>query len=89
MPQAVEPESTTIASPINRSGIVAISAGIISIISEAGESIGTLAAPLSKVKDLMVNTLGISTSWILPTALIGVGFAVIYWRQRQRSGGWA
>lgn len=88
MPQAVEAESSMTASPINRSGVVAATTGVIAILSDAGTSLGGLREPLGAVRDLMANALSVPPSWILPLMLVGVGLAVVYWRMKQRSGGW-
>jgi lysozyme len=89
MPQAVEAESPMTASPINRGGIAAAGTGVIAILSEAGASLGGLREPLGAARDFMASTLGVPPSWILPLMLVGVGLAVVYWRYKQRSGGWA
>lgn len=89
MPQAVEAESPMTASPINRGGIAAAGTGVIAILSEAGASLGGLREPLGAARDFMASTLGVPPSWILPLMLVGVGAAVVYWRYKQRSGGWA
>lgn len=88
MPQAVEAESSMAASPINRGGIVAAGTGVIAILSEAGSSLGGLREPLGAVRDLMATSLGVPPSWILPLMMVGVGLAVVYWRFKQRKGGW-
>lgn len=89
MPQAVEAESKPAASPLNRSGVAALGAGVVSVVAEAGESLGGLSVPLGKVRGLLVDTLGIPTGWILPILLVGIGLSVMYWRQKQRRDGWA
>lgn len=89
MPQAVESESSMAASPINRGGIAAAGTGVIAILTEAGASLGGLREPLGAARDFMASTLGVPPSWILPLMLVGVGLAVMYWRAKQRAGGWA
>lgn len=88
-PQAVEPESSMVSSPINKAGLAAAGTGVVSIVAQASESLGGLGAPLRSVRDLLVDTLGVPTGWILPIVLVGVGVAVWYWRNKQRAGGWA
>ena len=85
MPQAVEAESKPVASPINKSGAVAIGTGAISLIAEATDS---MAGPIGKLRTLVVDTLGISTSLVLPIVLVVVGIAVMYYRNNQRKNGW-
>jgi len=85
MPQAVEAESKATASPINKSGVAAVGAGVVGLLSEASSG---LLAPFSAVRTLLVDTLGIPTHLILPSMLVIVGAAVVYWRGKQRAKGW-
>jgi lysozyme len=89
MPQAVEAESKLSQSPINKGGIAAAGTGVIAVVTQAGESLATLSDPLRKVRELFLDQLGISPDWFLPLVLIGVGGAIMYWRHKQRSEGWA
>ena len=86
MPQAVEAESKPTASQINRSGVAALATGAISLIAEATEG---LAGPMGRVRSLVVDTLGVPSHLLLPIVLVVVGIAVMYYRDRQRKGGWA
>jgi len=88
-PQAVEPESKPSASPINKGGAVAIGTGILSIVAEAGDGIGIIGAPLRKLREVVVDVIGIPVDWMLPIVLVCVGAAAIYYRMKQRKGGWA
>lgn len=85
MPQAVEAESKPVASPINKSGIVAIATGAISLVAEATEG---LAGPMGKLRSLVVDTLGVPSHLLLPIVLVVVGIAVMYYRANQRRSGW-
>ena len=89
MPQAVETESPMLASPINRGGIAAAGTGIVGALSSAGDSIASLKAPIEAAKGFVVGTLGVPAQWVPWLVLIGVGVAVIWWRQEQRRQGWA
>ena len=89
MPQAVEAESPMLASPINRGGIAAAGTGIVGALSSAGDSIASLKAPIEAAKGFVVGTLGVPAQWVPWLVLIGVGLAVIWWRQEQRRQGWA
>lgn len=89
MPQAVETESPMLASPINRGGIAAAGTGIVGALSSAGDSIASLKAPIEAAKGFVVGTLGVPAQWVPWLVLIGVGLAVIWWRQEQRRQGWA
>ena len=86
MPQAVEAESKPTASQINRSGVAALATGAISLVAEATEG---LAGPMGRVRSLVVDTLGVPAHLLLPIVLVVVGIAVLYYRDRQRKGGWA
>lgn len=86
MPQAVEAESKPMASQINRSGVAALATGAVSLVAEATEG---LAGPMSRVRSLVVDTLGVPSHLLLPIVLVVVGIAVLYYRQSQRKGGWA
>lgn len=89
MPQAVEAESKLRESPINKGGVAAAGTGVIAVVTQAGESLSSVSDPLRKVKALFLDTMGIPADWFLPLVLIGVGLAVIYWRNKQRKEGWA
>jgi lysozyme len=89
MPQAVEAESKLTQSPINKGGIAAAGTGVIAVVTQAGESLATMSDPLRKVRELFLDQLGISPDWFLPLVMIGVGGAIIYWRHKQRTEGWA
>lgn len=89
MPQAVEAESPITASPIARSGAVALGAGVIEGLRQIGESVGSIRAPLDAARGVLIDTLGVPPSWILPLVLVVAGVLVIRWRLAQRNGGWA
>ena len=89
MPQAVAAETPLHASPINRAGAVALGAGVLDTLSQAGDALGGLSGPLGKARSLLIDTLGVPAGWILPLVLVGVGAAVIWWRAKQRGDGWA
>lgn len=89
MPQAVEAESKLSTTPSVKGSVAAIGTGVVTVLAEAGSSIGGLSEPLGKARSLLVDTLGIPTDWILPLALIAVGAAWFYYRALQRREGWA
>lgn len=89
MPQAVEAESSLTASPIARGGAVAAGAGVLEGLRQVGEAVGSVRGPLDAAKGVLVDTLGIPPSWILPLALVCVGALVVRWRWQQRREGWA
>lgn len=92
MPQAVEPESSLAASPINAGGAVTAGAGALSLISAAGEqaeqasgALGTVQAAATQV----ATFLGVTPLQALGLALIAAGAVVIWNRVKQRRQGWA
>lgn len=89
IPQAIEPETGISKSPIVKGGVAATGTGVIGVLAAAGESIATLKEPLGKAKDFLAEVVGIPPSWLPYLVLIAVGIAVIYWRKKQRTEGWA
>ena len=89
MPQAVEAESSIATSPIARGGVVAAGAGVLEGLRQIGESVGSVRGPLDAAKGVLVDTLGVPPSWILPAVLIVAGVLVVRHRLRQRREGWA
>lgn len=89
MPQAVEAESSMVASPINRGGLVAAGTGVIGALTDAGSSVASLRGPLGEVKTFVAETLGLPPSIWPYLVLAAVGLAVVWWRAKQRSAGWA
>lgn len=101
MPQAVAPESSIAKSPIASSGAIVAVAGVAQAVTEvasptpvvavqaAGEQAGVVAQSIQHIKTLFVDVLGIPQSAWLPVVLIVAGAVVVWWRVRQRRGGWA
>lgn len=89
MPQAVQGETSLAKSPINAGGVAALGTGVIAGLRELGDSVGGVKAPLDAAKAVLVDTLGVPPSWILPMVLIAAGALVIRWRLAQRREGWA
>jgi lysozyme len=89
MPQAVEGESSLVASPINRGGLVAAGTGVIGALTDAGSSVASLKGPLGEVKAFVSDTMGLPPSIWPYLVLAAVGLAIMWWRAKQRSAGWA
>lgn len=89
IPQEVEPESKPASSQINKAGAGMTITGAVAAISEWGGQLTGLKPMLDTARGLITDTLGIPPSAVLPLILIGCGCAVIYWRRKQRAGGWA
>lgn len=88
MPQAIEPESAPAAGGIAKGAAVVVGGGVLEAVSQAGTDIGTIKPAVDAAKDLLVNTLGIPTNWLLPIVVIGAGILILRWRLKQRSEGW-
>lgn len=89
MPQAVAVESSIAASPIAKGGAVTVGAGVVTGLAEAAGSLQGLAEPIRQARALLVDTLGVPPSWILPLVLVAAGWLVLRWRLQQRTDGWA
>lgn len=89
MPQAVESESKMTASPIAQSGAVTAGAGVVGIVTQAGDQMGVVGTLVQQAKSTVVETLGVPADWFLPVVLVAAGGVVIYYRLAQRRSGWA
>lgn len=89
MPQAVQAESSLAKSPIASSGAIAAGTGVVSIIGQAGDQIGTVGTTIKTAKTAVVETLGVPEAAFLPLVLVACGGAACWWRWKQRRGGWA
>lgn len=89
MPQAVAGESSIAASPIAQAGTVTAGAGALSLLQEVRGQAAPVGAALDQAKGIVVGTLGVPPEWFLPVLLVAAGAAVLYWRWKQRAGGWA
>lgn len=89
VPQAVEAESSVASSPIVRGGVLAAGTGVIEGLRQVGESLGSIKPQLDAAKGVLVETLGLQPSWVLPIVAIVAGYFVVRWRLRQRQEGWA
>jgi lysozyme len=85
MPQAVQPESKIVASPIAQGGAITVATGA----ALAGEQIAAVAPIVKQARELAVDTVGVPADWFLPIVLVAAGAAALWWRYKQRQGGWA
>lgn len=85
MPQAVAKETSIAKSPIAQGGAVTAGAGAMSMLQE----LGPVGATLDQAKRIVVTTLGVPSEWFVPVLLMAAGAAVLYWRWKQRTDGWA
>lgn len=83
--QAVQEESNLRKSPMNTSSAVTIAAGGVTGI---GAMMGD-AAPIIEQATQFASMLSINPLVMLAAVLIGAGAANMYWRYKQRQGGWA
>lgn len=91
LPQAVEPESKLVASPIAQGGGVAAAGGtalgllqVQESVTQASTVVETSTGMLAKVREAT----GVDPAVLLALAVAGAGFYVMVWRKRQRDGGW-
>lgn len=84
MPQAVQAESSLAASPIAQAGAVAAGTGVLS-----GAQLLDGIAPMAARAREIVLSVGIDPAVAVPLLLLAAGAAAIYWRYKQRQGGWA
>jgi lysozyme len=89
MPQAVAAESGISKSPIAQAGGVTAGLGVLGTVSQASDQVSTVDITVKTVKSFATDTLGIPANYFLPLVLIAAGAAVVYYRHRQRSQGWA
>jgi lysozyme len=89
VPQAVEPESTLVKSPIAAGGTATAATGVVTAIVEFKDSLGGLGDVARKGRELLVDVLGVPVEWLLPLALVALGVMIVRQRLQQRQGGWA
>lgn len=89
LPQAVEAESSTAASPIVQGGAATAGTGILVAVSEAREQLGPLGEAFKAARTFFADAVGVPPSWVLPGVLIIAGVVVVRWRLKQRREGWA
>lgn len=58
-------------------------------VTQIGQQAGTVQTAMQSVRGLVVDTIGIPSSWWLPIVLIGAGATAAWWRWKQRASGWA
>jgi hypothetical protein len=61
---------------------------VVSVLAAAGEQLGTVTPVLEQAKGA-VQVLGVPPEWILPVLLLAAGGLVVWYRWKQRTGGWA
>jgi lysozyme len=84
MPQAVVSESSLVQSPIQQSGVVTLATGALALAGSAFDSV----RPLLKDAVEMASALGVSPGAVLGVVLLVTGGTTVYWRWKQRRGGW-
>ena len=80
-PQAVEPESRMVESPINRAGVVAGGTAAVATVAETARTVSDVKSSVQSLGD-----------WVVPILLlvvVGLCGYIIWQRFKQRSGGWA
>jgi lysozyme len=85
MPQAVEAESPISKSPIQQSGAVTVATGVGTILASVADP---FAGYVSKMAG-MAKDVGLDPLLLVGTVLAVAGATVMYWRWKQRRGGWS
>lgn len=85
MPQAVASESSLAASPINAGGAAAGGAGVLTLASQYSDQATGVLGTLKTIAE----SVGVQLPVLLGLVLAIAGGSVVYWRWKQRSGGWA
>lgn len=88
MPQAVQPESSLAASPIARTGAAVGASGALVALDGIGAHLDTARGLAGKLGDL-ASLVGVPPQAFLAAALVAAGGALVWWRWKQRRGGWA
>lgn len=94
MPQAVAPESSLASSQITRAGATTVGAGLVTGLGSMGDlgSLGEQAESVSAITSTVQTVsghIGIAPPLLLALVLVGAGVAAMWWRYKQRQGGWA
>lgn len=96
VPQAVAEESSLARSPIAQSGAATAAAGGVTVATVVAEQVDELAGvlkPLTGMGNQLTETVqsftGLPPAALAGVVLLGLGWAVMTWRRKQRSEGWA
>jgi len=83
--QAVEAESTLVKSPISQAGTVTVLGGVLTTVTQYSDQVKNVAKDVSE----FAVSMHINPGLVLGLMLIGAGLVSVYWRWKQRRGGWA
>jgi lysozyme len=83
--QEVAPESTLSHSPISRAGVISVIAGVAATV---GELFGGIIPVIRQAKDI-ADALNINPVMVVGVVIAGAGITSVYWRWKQRQGGWS
>lgn len=89
MPQEVAGESNVAKGPIGASGLAVGGTGMLSLLGEAKEKLGVVGDALGGARSFLADTLGVPTGFVVPAIVVACGAAIVWWRIKQRTGGWA
>lgn len=90
LPQEVAAESGVGKSPIAGAGTAVAGTGaVLGTLQSAGESATTASAAVKSGREFLVETLGVPADWFLPLLLVAAGVAIVWYRNKQRTQGWA
>lgn len=85
MPQAVDAETPLAKSPIQQGGAVTAATGVGTVLAAFTE---TFSGHVSKLAT-MAKDVGLDPLLLVGVVLVVAGGTVLYWRWKQRKGGWA
>ena len=85
MPQAVEAEVPLTKSPIQQSGAVTVATGIGTVLAAIADPV---AGHVSRIANV-AKEVGIDPLLLVGTIILIAGSTVMYWRWKQRKGGWS
>jgi lysozyme len=85
MPQAVEGESNLSKSPIQQSGVVTAATGVGTVMAAMVDGFGEQVKRVGEI----ATSVGVQPVLVIGFTLAIAGGTAIYYRMRQRKGGWA
>lgn len=85
MPQAVSVESSLVKSPITQASVTTIGIGSLTVIKDMSETLSGVSAQIAGV----AASFNVEPTMALGGLLVGAGLVGLYFRFKQRLGGWA
>lgn len=85
MPQEVVPESSAASSPMNQAGAITTVTGGVTVAAAMTDGLKPIVSSAAE----MATQIGLQPGLLLGGLLLVTGITVMYWRWKQRKGGWA